>query len=134
MRLTKQNTLLDIALIVIAMVCLATAAVVPQLNAEPINVTWEFESSDEPTIDGFRIKFGTESGIYTGSVDAARNVRTFPFDGTLGITYYFVVLPYKGADEAVPTGEAEVTVNLAQATNIGVSNPNTTFVFTPAGG
>ena len=66
---------------------LARSAVV---FAAPVTATWD--ANPESNIAGYKLSYGTQSGVYTTTVDVG-NVTSWPL--TLGAgKYYFVVRAY----------------------------------------
>lgn len=69
----------------VAMLLMSAATVA----AVPITLAWD--RSPEPDVVGYRVSYGTASGVYTVTKDAGNNT-TLVIDGlTRGRTYYFVV-------------------------------------------
>ena len=72
----------------------ALGASVAVLRAETINVTLNWEASPSGSVNGYRVYFGAESGIYTNTTDVG-NVTVLTIPGLEGgVTYYFVVSAY----------------------------------------
>ena len=63
--------------------------------ADSLALTWDFNS--EPEVEGYRVYVGTESGVYSQTVDVL-NTNTYRFsNATPGQRYCFAVLAYAGA-------------------------------------
>jgi len=63
------------------------------------------------TVTGYKIYYGTESGVYTNVVEAG-NVTTYTISGLpLGHTYFFVITAYDASGvESDPTDEQAKTL------------------------
>ena len=70
-----------------------------------INVSWNAVSG----ATGYKVKYGTSSGIYTNSVDVG-NVTNSTITGlSSGIKYYFAVTSYNASGESTPSFEQSAT-------------------------
>jgi hypothetical protein len=79
--LTKLRKILTVSVLLLA--ASGTAFAIP--------VTLAWDRNAEPDVAGYRVSYGTASGVYTATVDAGDAV-TVSIDGlTRGATYYFVV-------------------------------------------
>src|SRR5262245_5551867 len=61
-------------------------------SAENIVLTWD--KNTEIDLKGYRVAFGTQSGVYTDELDIANHNWTTIGGLTGGMTYYFVVVAY----------------------------------------
>jgi regulation of enolase protein 1 (concanavalin A-like superfamily) len=78
-------------------------------------VTLAWDPNPETTIAGYRLAYGTASGIYTTTVDVG-NVTTFALTLASGVRYYFAVLAYD-----VAGGMSAYSIELAE--DVGVVLP-----------
>src|SRR5579864_5765882 len=68
---------------------------------EAANVTATWNQNPEPDIAGYRLSYGTQSGVYSTVVDVG-NVTTWPLTLAGGVTYFFVVDAYDTAGLVSP--------------------------------
>ncbi len=73
----------------------------------------EWDSNKEQSVQGYKVYYGTETGIYTNEVDAG-NATSLAIPGLkAGSSYYFVVTAYnKTKKESPPSSEVVFTVPL----------------------
>ncbi len=94
--------------ILLALLSLLTAPV----YAGSVTVTWD--PNTEPDVTGYRVLYGTQSGVYTFS-QAAGNVTTWTVDNlTAGQIYYFVVQAVNAAGMTSPLSQ-EVSTSVPNA-------------------
>jgi hypothetical protein len=77
-------------------------------SAQTVTAMWD-PSSDGVTV-GYRVYYGTASGVYSANVDAGANVQA-PIALAPGSTYYFVVRGYNVFDQLGPAS-SELSVTL----------------------
>jgi hypothetical protein len=71
----------------------------------------EWDPNLEPDLGGYKLHYGTSSGIYTRSVDAGNETTINVPELVSGFTYYFVVTAYNDAGvESPPSNEVVFTV------------------------
>lgn len=90
-----------LALILMLVPCLAFAA--------QVSLIWD--APDAATPQGYRIYWGTESGVYSHTKDVG-NVLTATIDGLdMGVTYYFAATAlYEGGIESGYSNEASKAI------------------------
>ncbi len=79
-----------------------------------VTPTWQAQYSwdDITGEDGYRVKWGTSSGVYTSSADVAANVTSYLVTGLAwGTVYYARVYPLLGGVEQDPSVERVLTQN-----------------------
>lgn len=81
---------------------------------EAATLTWD--SNPEPTVIGYRVSYGTQSGVHTTTVDVGK-VITYVLSPPSGQRYYIVVQAYN--QEGVSPKSAEVILDLTTATASG---------------
>lgn len=73
-------------------------------------VTTNSDASPISDLAGYKVKYGTTSGVYTTTVDVG-NTTTHSFVGMTSGTYYFVVTAYDySGNESSPSSEVIKTV------------------------
>ena len=88
----------------------------PNLNsATPGNGTVLLQWSPVPEVSGYKVIYGTSSGVYTTTLEVG-NTTAYQV-GTLqnGETYYFAVVAYDMTEDSVPSNERDATPVLPQA-------------------
>ncbi|HPN56603.1 MAG TPA: toxin TcdB middle/N-terminal domain-containing protein, partial [Candidatus Omnitrophota bacterium] len=87
----------------------------PVLNsATPGNGQVSLGWSQVAGATGYKVKYGTSSGIYTTTLDVGE-VTTYQVSGLQnGETYYFVVVAYAGSEESGPSNELSAAPALPQ--------------------
>jgi hypothetical protein len=58
------------------------------------NVTLAWDPNTEPDLAGYRVYYGTESGVYSNTLDVGNATQVTISNLTTGIAYYFVVTAY----------------------------------------
>jgi hypothetical protein len=70
-----------------------------------VNLAWD--PNPEPDIAGYRLYYGSQSGVYSHSVDTGPSTEVTLASLAKGITYYIVVTAYNTAGyESLPSAEA----------------------------
>jgi hypothetical protein len=100
-------------LIAFAMV-VATAA-----GARAATATWD--PNTEPNVAGYRLSYGTQSGVYTVVIDVGK-VTTYQFFPPPGQRYYVVVQAYNTAGELSPMS-SEVVIDIPGSGGGSASGP-----------
>jgi uncharacterized membrane protein len=109
---------------VLAFVLLETAS---SLYAATVTASWN--ANPEPDIAGYRLSYGTQSGVYTAQVDVG-NVTSWPLTLTGGVTYFFVVDAYDTAGLVSPNS-AEISFAVPLPPGIASLAPASGFIATP---
>jgi Putative Ig domain/IPT/TIG domain/FG-GAP-like repeat len=107
-------------------VMLLTLFVIPH-EAAATTVTAAWNTNAEPDIAGYVLKYGTQSGTYTTSVDVG-NVTSRVLDLSPGLRYYFVVQAYNTSGLFSPNSSPEVFLDVPASTAPAIS------VLSPAAG
>lgn len=101
-------------------------------SAADLTVAWD--ASPDPTIAGYMIFYGTQSGLYSSSVDAGLH-SSQPLTGLAdGTTYYFIVRAYTttgamsapSAEVAILTGASTTPPSATSAPTISCPAPSGT--------
>ena len=99
-------------------------ATIPARSAEDLcpgySVTLEWDANSEPDVAGYKLYFGTASGIYTETFDAGKvTVAAVPL--VPGVTYFFAITAYNG--EGLESGFSnEVVFTAPQLPELLVEN------------
>lgn len=72
------------------------------------NIAVEWQSV--PGAMGYKLKYGTEPGFYTNTIDVRNNLGQLVTGLTPGTTYYFAVTAYNGRGESEASSEMTATV------------------------
>lgn len=62
------------------------------LAAESVSLRWDANS--EPDVSGYKVYYGTNSGVYFASVDVGNTTTTTIGNLAPGVTYYFAATAY----------------------------------------
>jgi hypothetical protein len=74
-----------------------------------VDLAWN--ANPEPDVAGYRLRYGTTSGIYTNTVDAGSSLSATATGLDGGTTYYFTVVAYNTSGQTSPnSGEVAYTV------------------------
>lgn len=79
------------------------------------NVTLAWDPSPGPTVSGYRLHYGTASGVYTEVKDVGNSTMATVYALVPGLTYYIVVTAYNSVGESLPSNEVSFAVTTAQA-------------------
>jgi hypothetical protein len=121
LRGVHRRTRCAFLLTLLGVLALATLA-----EARPVTAIWD-RNTDEFTV-GYRLFYGTSSGVYPVSIDVG-NVTTQPLNLIPGSTYFFVVRAYDSRGFlGEPSNEATITLP-----NQAPSLPNPGDLVAPAG-
>jgi len=74
---------------------------------EELTATWN--PVNDPSVQGYRLYLGIESGHYLENGDVG-NVTTYRITVPNGFTWYFAVTAYNGAGESALSEEASITL------------------------
>ena len=85
---------------IILFVILAVLGHVHRLEAATLTLLWEH--SPDPTVAGYVVSYGTQSGVYTTTVRVALVTTASIGNLVEGTTYYFSVQSYNGKGEVGP--------------------------------
>src|SRR5258706_7688021 len=108
-RTTRQNRRCRIVVMLAVALILGTSSA---LHAATATATWDPNS--EPDIAGYKLSYGTQSGVYTTTLDVG-NVTTWPLALTDGVRYFFAVQAYNTAGLISPFS-AEVIFDVPAST------------------
>jgi len=124
--------------------CLTAMVLIPTaVGAATLTIAWD--PSSDPAVVGYKVSAGTQSGVYTVTVDAgAQTIEQFS-NLTPGATYYFVVQAYDSVgDLSAPSAEVAglaptssplaITCPVPTATSTNGSPVAVTFAVTVSGG
>lgn len=74
------------------------------------NVTLAWDPNTEPNVAGYKVRYGTASGVYNQVIDTGTSLTANVSGLVRGTTYYFVVTAYNSANlESAPSGELAYT-------------------------
>ncbi len=94
----EQNKIKRICIIstIIYVAILASIVIILRLQsgADAADVTLAWNAKQSPDIAGYRIYYGTSSGIYTSRIDAGKVSNVRISDLNKGQTYYFAATTY----------------------------------------
>jgi fibronectin type III domain protein len=85
-----------------------------QLHAAQ-NIMLNWDPNPAPNLAGYRIYYGTSSGVYTQEINVGNTTATLVSNLTEGRTYFFAVTAYNTAAESLPSNEVSYTVPAASA-------------------
>jgi hypothetical protein len=80
-----------------------------QLHAAQ-NVTLKWDPNPASNLAGYRLYYGTSSGVYTQEINVGNTTATLVSNLTEGRTYFFAVTAYNTAAESFPSNEVSYTV------------------------
>jgi hypothetical protein len=86
-----------------------------QLHAAQ-NITLKWDPNPAPNLAGYRLYYGTNSGVYTQEIDVGNMTATLVSNLKEGRTYFFAVTAYNTAAESLPSNEVSYTVPVSRAT------------------
>lgn len=76
----------------------------------PTQATLYWDPVTKPPVDGYRVHYGTQSGVYTSHIDTG-NVTSWTVQNLQPDTYYFSVTAVKvGYGESNYSGEVSTTI------------------------
>ena len=87
-----------------AIVCVFGAA---RAEAAAVTLAWD---PNPDSITGYRLSYGTRTGVYTTVVDVGKQTSWAVSDLQAGNTYYFVVQAYSAAGVSAPSNEVSYAV------------------------
>lgn len=117
---TLQVLLTTLVLAVMAPVCQAAG-----------NVTLAWDAGNTPGLRGYKIYYGTASGVYTNWIEVG-NVTQYAVGELLsGLTYYFAVTAFDENNESGYSDEISYTVPLADSDGDGVGDSDDVFPLNP---
>ncbi len=91
--------------------CFLFVLLVSFANAEKAhadNITLDWSASDSPSVTGYNVYYGTNSGNYPYKLDAGDSTSATISNLTAGVTYYFAATAYDESGEESPFS-AEIT-------------------------
>jgi hypothetical protein len=80
-----------------------------QLHAAQ-NVTLKWDPNPAPNVAGYRLYYGTSSGVYTQEINVGNMTATLVSNLREGRTYFFAVTAYNTAAESLPSNEVSYTI------------------------
>jgi hypothetical protein len=86
-----------------------TLTVSPSVQPPP-SATLSWDPVTDPTLDGYIIHVGTESGLYTRTIPVG-NLTSYTVDSlSTGTTYFFAVTSHNEAGESQPSNEVSKSI------------------------
>src|SRR5436190_21158477 len=99
--------------------------------ATTLTLTWQ-ASASSPNIDGYRVYYGTSSGIYTQHVDVLGTGTTATVaNAPSGSTYYYAVVAFEAGVESTLSNEVKSSLPSATPTPTPTPSPSPTPTPTP---
>jgi hypothetical protein len=107
------------SLFIFLFVILSLLSPVPALQAAQVTLAWD----PEPSVQGYRVYYGTTSGVYTGVVDAGSRTDCVISELEPGVTYYFACTAYSATGE-----ESSFSNEIIYTSNTGSSASSGNYV------
>src|SRR6266550_966200 len=85
-----------------------------QLHAAQ-NITLKWDPNPAPNLAGYRLYYGTNSGVYTQEIDVGNMTAALISNLKEGRTYFFAVTAFNTAGESLPSNEVSYTVPVSRA-------------------
>jgi hypothetical protein len=104
-------------------------AAAQQAHAKVVTITWD--RNTEPTVIGYRVSYGTQSGTYTTTVNVG-NVTSYQVDLALGFRYFAVVRALDSFGQVSPPSN-EASVDLTALPPVPPVAPVLTSLSPPSG-
>src|SRR5205823_4873402 len=99
--------------------------------ATTLTLTWQ-ASASSPNIDGYRVYYGTSSGIYTQHVDVLGTGTTATVaNAPSGSTYYYAVVAFEAGVESTLSNEVKSSLPSATPTPTPTPSPSPAPTPTP---
>jgi hypothetical protein len=99
-----------------------------------VSVKLAWDPNPEPNIAGYRIYYGSQSGVYSNSVDTGPSTEVTLTSLAKGTTYYIVVTAYNSAGyESLPSGEAVFDAPTNQLPVVQLTSPSNGSEFNAPG-
>jgi len=98
----------------------ALIAATSSVDAATLRLAWD--PSIDPAVVGYKVSMGTQSGVYTVSIDAGRQTTEQFSNLTPGTTYYFVVQAYDRVGNLSPPS-AEVAGIAPLSSSLSITCP-----------
>src|SRR5687767_16002285 len=105
-------------LVLLRTVCVVTTVLVSSSAVQAATASWDRNS--EPNVAGYRLSYGTQSGVHTVTIDVG-NVITYAFYPPPGRRYYVVVQAYDTAGQ-VSVKSAEAIIDIPSPPTIASPN------------
>ena len=102
-----------------------------QLHAAQ-NITLKWDPNSAPNLAGYRLYYGTSSGVYTQEIDVGNMTATLVSNLKEGRTYFFAVTAYNTAAESLPSNEVSYTVPVSVTASKAASAVKTRATPAPA--
>jgi hypothetical protein len=121
------------SLFIVLLVVLSFLSSVPAVQAAEVTLAWD--PNPEPAVQGYRVYYGTASGVYTGVVDAGSRTDCVVSGLDPGVTYFFACTAYSAAgDESNFSSEIVYSSNPESSTASGNNVAVKCFIATAAYG
>ncbi len=108
---SNMKHILKVLAVLLFMICFSI-----QAYAATVKITWN--ANTESDLAGYKLYYGTKSGVYTSSIDV-KNVTqyTVTVNPTVTTTYYVALTAYDtSGNESVKSDETSITVVVADTT------------------
>ena len=102
-----------------------------QLHAAQ-NITLKWDPNPAPNLAGYRLYYGTSSGVYTHEINVGNMTATLVSNLKEGRTYFFAVTAYNTAAESLPSNEVSYTVPVSVTASKAASAVKTRATPAPA--
>jgi len=100
--------------VTVSTIIITTTNILPQCETGNASVVlgWEYDFVSNPTADGFRIYYGTESGVYNASVDIDSQVKETSIDHLTAGTTYFAITARDSVNNLESEKSSELSFNI----------------------
>ncbi len=80
-------------------------------SAQAATLTLQWDRNSEPDVQGYIIRYGTQSGVYTVEVNVGNQIsHTLTLQPTTTTTYFFVVQAYNATARSANSGQVSTTI------------------------
>lgn len=97
----------------IVFLILLVSSFVYAVEAPRFDVTLEWDANSEPNLGGYKIYYGTQSGVYNTTIDVG-NVTTYTIHDLIEGTYYFVATAYNTEDPVLESGYSNEVIGVLE--------------------
>ena len=81
-------------------------------SAQAATLTLQWDRNSEPDVQGYIIKYGTQSGLYTVEVNVGNQItHTLTLTPTTTTTYYFVVQAFNATTRSANSAQVSTTIS-----------------------